>query len=102
MERVVQPQDAGPAQAGQVMRIVTEAKMRGAGAIDTAKLDALEQGTAAMLEAQTTALASSARLEDDGIIDPRQTRDILALVLGLCASEGARTLRPNSFGVARL
>ncbi|MCC0075955.1 MAG: acyl-CoA carboxylase subunit beta [Rhodobacter sp.] len=92
----------GPAQAGQVMRIVTEAKMRGAGAIDTAKLDALEQGTAAMLEAQTTALASSARLEDDGIIDPRQTRDILALVLGLCASEGARTLRPNSFGVARL
>ncbi len=92
----------GPAQAGQVMRIVTEARMRAEGAVDEAKLDALEQGTAAMLAEQTTALASSARLEDDGIIDPRQTRDLLALVLGLIASEGARITRPNTFGVARL
>lgn len=92
----------GPAQAGQVMRIVTEAKMRAEGAVEEARLDALERGTAAMLAEQTTALASSARLEDDGIIDPRQTRDILALVLGLVASEGGRTLRPNTFGVARL
>lgn len=92
----------GPAQAGQVMRIVTEARMRASGAVDAAKLDALEQGTAAALEEQTTALASSARLEDDGIIDPRQTRDILALLLGLIASEGARGGQANSFGVARL
>ena len=92
----------GPAQAGQVMRIVTEAAMIRAGAVDMAKLDALEQGTAAMLAEATTALASSARLEDDGIIDPRQTRDILALVLDLIAAEGTRALRPNTFGVARL
>lgn len=92
----------GPAQAGQVMRIVTEAKMRAEGAVDAARLDALEQGTAAMLAEATTALASSARLEDDGIIDPRQTREVLALVLGLIATEGARVLRPNTYGVARL
>lgn len=92
----------GPAQAGQVMRIVTEAAMQRAGAVDAAKLDALEQGTAAMLAEATTALASSARLEDDGIIDPRQTREILGLVLGLIASEGARVTRPSTFGVARL
>jgi len=92
----------GPAQAGQVMRIVTEAKMRAEGAVDTARLDALEQGTAAMLAEATTALASSARLEDDGIIDPRQTREVLALVLGLIAGEAGRVLRPNTFGVARL
>ncbi|WP_417628791.1 acyl-CoA carboxylase subunit beta [Pararhodobacter aggregans] len=92
----------GPAQAGQVMRIVTEAAMQRAGAVDGAKLDALEQGTVAMLAEATTALASSARLEDDGIIDPRQTRDILGLVLGLIATEGARVPRPNTFGVARL
>lgn len=92
----------GPAQAGQVMRIVTEAAMARAGAVDEGKLDALEQGTAAMLAEATTALASSARLEDDGIIDPRQTRDILGLVLGLIAAEGARLTRPNTFGVARL
>ncbi len=92
----------GPAQAGQVMRIVTEAAMQRAGAVDSARLDALEQGTAAMLAEATTALASSARLEDDGIIDPRQTRDILGLVLGLIASEGARVTRETTFGVARL
>ena len=92
----------GPAQAGQVMRIVTEAKMRAEGAVDVARLDALEQGTAAMLAEATTALASSARLEDDGLIDPRQTREVLALVLGLIAGEGGRVLRPNTYGVARL
>ena len=92
----------GPAQAGQVLRMVTEAKMAAAGAVDTAKLDALEQGTAAMMAKQTTALASSARLEDDGIIDPRQTRDILGVLLGVIASEGLRVTRPNTFGVARL
>ena len=92
----------GPAQAGQVLRIVSEAKMKAAGAVDVAKLDALEQGTAAMIAAQTTALASSARLEDDGIIDPRDTRQILALVLGLAATEGQRGGNANTFGVARL
>lgn len=92
----------GPAQAGQVMRIVAEGQMKRAGAVDEAKLDALALGTAAMLEAQTSALASSARLEDDGIIDPRQTRDLLVRLLGLCATEGARGGQGSTFGVARL
>ena len=92
----------GPAQAGQVLRMVSEAKMKAAGAVDTAKLDALEHGTAAMMAEQTTALASSARLEDDGIIDPRHTRDVLGILLGLIATEGQRQPRPNTFGVARL
>lgn len=92
----------GGAQAGKVMRIVTEAKMRAAGAVDEEKLEALEAGTAQMLEAQTTALMSSARLEDDGIIDPRDTRDVLAMVLDICREAEARALRGNTFGVARL
>ncbi|MCC5972263.1 MAG: acyl-CoA carboxylase subunit beta [Pararhodobacter sp.] len=92
----------GGAQAGKVMRIVTEAKMRAAGAVDEAKLDALEAGTAQMLEAQTTALMSSARLEDDGIIDPRDTRDVLAMVLDICCEAEVRALQGNTFGVARL
>lgn len=92
----------GPAQAGQVLRMVSEAKMKAAGAVNTAKLDALEHGTAAMMAEQTTALASSARLEDDGIIDPRQTRDVLGILLALIATEGQRQPRSNTFGVARL
>lgn len=92
----------GGAQAGKVMRIVTEAKMRAAGAVDEARLEALEAGTARMLEAQTTALMSSARLEDDGIIDPRDTRDVLATVLDICREAGMRALQGNTFGAARL
>ncbi|MGY6534820.1 MAG: acyl-CoA carboxylase subunit beta [Pararhodobacter sp.] len=92
----------GGAQAGMVLRIVTEAKMRAAGAVDEAKLEALEKGTADMLDAQTTALMSSARLEDDGIIDPRDTRQVLAMVLDICREGAARQLRANTFGVARL
>lgn len=92
----------GGAQAGMVLRIVAEARMNAAGAVDGAKLAALEAATAAKLEAQTTALMSSARLEDDGIIDPRDTRDVLATVLGLCRMAEGRRLNANSFGVARL
>lgn len=92
----------GGAQAGMVLRIVTEAKMRAAGAVDEGKLDALERGTAEALDAQTTALMSSARLEDDGIIDPRDTRQVLAMVLDICREAEGRRLRPNTFGVARL
>jgi geranyl-CoA carboxylase beta subunit len=92
----------GGAQAGRVLRIVAEAKMRKAGAVDAAKLAKLEAETAAMLEAQTTPLASSARLEDDGIIDPRDTRQVLALVLEVIAAGAARELHPSTYGVARL
>ncbi|MEY3252676.1 MAG: hypothetical protein RL227_1649, partial [Pseudomonadota bacterium] len=48
------------------------------------------------------ALFGTARLWDDGIIDPRDTRRVLALGLDLAAEAAARVLRPNTFGVARL
>lgn len=92
----------GGAQAGMVMRIVAEARMRAAGAVDEARLTALQTATAEKLDAQTTALMSSARVEDDGIIDPRDTRAVLATALHLAAAGAARALRPNTFGVARL
>jgi geranyl-CoA carboxylase beta subunit len=47
-------------------------------------------------------LFGTARLWDDGIIDPRDTRRVLALCLSVCAEAAARTLRPNTFGVARM
>lgn len=91
----------GGAQAGMVLRIVAEAKMKAAGALDEDRLAAMERQTQEMLDAQTTALASTARMEDDGLIDPRDTRRVLALALDICAVAEARALRPNSFGVAR-
>jgi geranyl-CoA carboxylase beta subunit len=49
------------------------------------------------------ALFGTARLWDDGIIDPRDTRRVLGLCLATSPPRpGARTLHPNTFGVARL
>ena len=50
---------------------------------------------------QSTALFATARLWDDGLIDPRDSRATLAFCLETCAEGDARTLRPNAFGVAR-
>ena len=91
----------GGAQAGMVLRTVAEAKMKRAGEVDEAKLDAMEKGTRDMLDSQTTALACTARMEDDGLIDPRDTRTILAFVLDVCREAARRDTRPNTFGTAR-
>ena len=45
------------------------------------------------IEAQSTALYSTARLWDDGIIKPTDTRDVVGLGLALAARE-----RPTSRG----
>ncbi len=95
----------GPAQAGSVLRTVAQAKMARSKEInpeDTAKLDALEQHTVSVMEAKSRALANSARLWDDGLIDPRDTRPILAFVLSICCEAKQKVLNPTSFGIGRL
>jgi len=93
----------GSAQAGKVMRIVAEDKQRRAGMEpDSKTLEFLEQATAKKLEDGSTALFGTARLWDDGLIDPRDTRRVVALVLDVCREAEIRQLRPNTFGVARL
>lgn len=91
----------GPAQAGSVMRSVAETKMQRAGQLDSDLLDQLEQDTVSTMEAKSRALANTARLWDDGMIDPRDTRDVVAQVLQLCLAGDRRPVNANSFGVAR-
>lgn len=91
----------GGAQAGMVLRIVAEAKMKSSGQVDKTVLDKMETSTCEMMESQTTALACTARMEDDGLIDPRDTRKILGFLLNICRESQQRELRSNSFGVAR-
>ncbi|AZD80900.1 geranyl-CoA carboxylase subunit beta [Pseudomonas chlororaphis] len=92
----------GGAQAGKVLRIVTEAKHAKQGqAADPQMLDMLEQVTAQKLDSQSTALYGSANLWDDGLIDPRDTRTLLGYLLDICHEAQVRRLQPNSFGVAR-
>ncbi|WP_395702200.1 acyl-CoA carboxylase subunit beta [Aquabacterium sp.] len=96
----------GGAQAAMVMDIVNRAKLqRGGMALDEqaeAGLKAMSEQLKRRLDAESTALYGTARLWDDGIIDPRDTRRVLALGLTLAAESSRRILHPNTFGVARL
>ncbi|MCW5613459.1 MAG: acyl-CoA carboxylase subunit beta [Rubrivivax sp.] len=93
----------GGAQAARVMDIVNRNKLQKMGlpANDEA-LAAMSDALRQRLDAESTALFGTARLWDDGIIDPRETRRVLGLALAIAAEAAARTLRPNTFGVARL
>jgi geranyl-CoA carboxylase beta subunit len=93
----------GGAQAAKVMDIVNRNKLLRMGQQpDDAALAAMSDALRRRLDAESTALFGTARLWDDGIIDPRDTRRILGLCLSIAAEAAARTLRPNTFGVARL
>jgi len=93
----------GGAQAARVMDIVNRNKLgrMGLPANDEA-LAAMSDALRQRLDAESAALFGTARLWDDGIIDPRDTRRLLGLCLAIAREADARTLRPNTFGVARL
>lgn len=93
----------GGEQAARVLSIVTEEKARRAGQpVDREALAVLERMIIEQFERESTALFATARLWDDGIIDPRDTRRVLAYCLSICREAEVRPLNPNSFGVARM
>ena len=93
----------GGQQAGMVLRIVADAKQRAMGIEPDEKvLEMLQQTTAMKLDSQSTSLYGTARLWDDGIIDPRDTRRVIAMVLDVCQEAERRPLNSNTYGVARL
>ena len=51
---------------------------------------------------ESHAFFATARLWDDGIIDPRDTRRVLATALAVCRDAEVRQLNPNTFGVGRM
>ena len=51
-------------------------------------------------ESQTSAFYTSGLLLDDGVIDPRDTRQVLALALTACLQQ-ERSVQTMQFGVAR-
>ncbi len=92
----------GGEQAATTMRIVAEATAKRKGEpIDELKLQALEQSIIQNFNAQANVLYTSARLLDDGIIDPADTRQVLAFVLQTVIEAEQRILNPIQFGVAR-
>ncbi len=92
----------GAEQAGSVIRTVTEAKMQRAGQVDAALLDRAEKDTVDAMKARSGALANTARLWDDALIDPRDTRSIVGFALRVCREGRERKVKPNTFGIGRL
>ncbi|MBE2261436.1 MAG: acyl-CoA carboxylase subunit beta [Burkholderiaceae bacterium] len=95
----------GGAQAAMVMEMISRGKLERSGIPMNeqaeAGIKAMSDQLRRRLDAESDVLFGTARLWDDGVIDPRDTRRVLALCLSLAAEADARTLRPNTFGVAR-
>jgi geranyl-CoA carboxylase beta subunit len=93
----------GGEQAAKVMEIVARGKSaRDGEAVDEESLAQQSAMIRAGIEAQSGALFATARLWDDGIIDPRDTRQVLGMCLAVAAEGDRRVLRANTFGVARM
>ncbi|HXY21866.1 MAG TPA: carboxyl transferase domain-containing protein, partial [Burkholderiaceae bacterium] len=93
----------GGAQAARVMDTINRAKLERSGLpVDEQALAAMSEQLRQRVDRESNVLFGTARLWDDGVIDPRDTRRVLALCLALAREAQGRTLRPNSFGVARL
>ena len=92
----------GGEQAARTMAIVTEAAaQRKGGAVDRAEIEALQQRIIERFERQMSVFVTSAHLLDDGVIDPRDTRAVLATVLAVCREGDARQPQRMQFSVAR-
>jgi geranyl-CoA carboxylase beta subunit len=92
----------GGAQAAKVMEIITRQKFARAGdALDETSLAKMSDGMKQRLDHESRALFGTARLWDDGLIDPRDTRKVLGFCLDTVAEGARRVLRPSTFGVAR-
>ncbi len=81
----------GGEQAAETMAIVTEAAaIRRGKPIEKEKLDAMKAQIIGVFDGQMDVFSTSARVLDDGVIDPRDTRSVLSEVLAICREAEAR------------
>ena len=90
------------ASAAKTMRMVAEVRAARKGeTVDEAAAQKQEDFITELFTKQENAFYTSGRVLDHGVIDPRDTRRVLGFTLETIAEARARTLRPNSYGVAR-
>ncbi len=91
----------GPAQLAGVLSIVSRQAQAARGQEVDEQADAeLRRGVEQKIESESLALANSGRVYDDGIIDPRDTRTVLAMALSACHS--AEVAGAERYGVYRM
>ena len=89
----------GEQAAGVLATVKRDGIERGGGKWTTEEEEAFKQPTLDMFERQSHPLYASARLWDDGIIDPRKTREVLGLSLTAAL---AAPIEDTRFGVFRM
>jgi geranyl-CoA carboxylase beta subunit len=87
--------------AGTMATVMAAGMMRKTQTVDHEAIEAMRTKVIDTFERQSGAFTISGRLLDDGVIDPRDTRKVLACVLAVCDEARRRTLHPVQFGVAR-
>ena len=92
----------GGEQAAETMAIVTKAAAARRGKpVDEGQLGKLKSDIVTLFERQMDVFTTSAKLLDDGVIDPRDTRAVLAETLAICREAEERRPVPMQFSVAR-
>ena len=92
----------GGEQAATVMSIVAEGAAKAAGQEpDREALAKQEAHLTELFNSQANAFYTSGHDMDDGMIDPRDTRQTLGFLLATVWEARNRTVRENSFGIAR-
>ena len=89
----------GEQAAGVLATVKRDGIERGGGKWTTEEEEAFKQPTLDMFERQSHPLYASAQLWDDGIIDPRKTREVLGLSLTAAL---AAPIEDTRFGVFRM
>ena len=93
----------GGEQAAKTMSMVARGKAAAMGVEpDEEQLAQQEQMMAHIFDSQSDAFYTSGHMMDDGMIDPRNMRSTLGMLLETVREARHRIVRPNSFGVARL
>ena len=93
----------GGKQAAYTMMQVMEASAKRKNEeLDKQKLENKEKQIIEHYDKQSDIFYVSGCLLDQGVIDPRDTRKVLSFTLKTCKEAKNKTLKPNSFGVARM
>ena len=78
----------GPQQLSGVMDIIKrEAAAKAGQIVDEDKLEASRKALEAQIQSESDSYFATARLWDDGIIDPRDTRTILGITLAIACNQ---------------
>ncbi|WP_409433571.1 acyl-CoA carboxylase subunit beta [Litorimonas sp. RW-G-Af-16] len=93
----------GGEQAAGVMAIVAEAQAARSGTEVDPKTAAKQKAALTdIFDSQSSAFYTSGHCLDDGMIDPRDTRKVLGFLLGTVWEGRHRSVKDNSFGIARM